>query len=72
MPVEILDRLKRLKVLKDSEAIEENSLPCFVVEGVKNTIEKINWQAVKFLKMQKYEIKDKKFMDFVVPSLTLK
>ena len=38
MPVEILDRLKRLKVLKDSEAIEENSLPCFVVEGIKNTI----------------------------------
>ena len=67
-----IDRLKRLKVLKDSEAIEENSLPCFVVEGVKNTIQKINWQTVKFLKMQKYEMKDKNFMDFIVPCLTLK
>jgi hypothetical protein len=72
LPSDIMDRFKRMKVLKHSDAIEENSLPCFLVEAYKRTIDKVNSQTLKFLRIQRYEIKDKVFTNFIVPEIGLK
>lgn len=72
IPVETLNRLKRLKIYMDPETIEENSLPCLVVEGHTKSVERMNAECLKFLHCHRYEIKDKNFHNFIMPALSPK
>lgn len=69
---DLLDKLKRLRILADSDMIEEKPLPCFVVDSITQAVEKVNAQALKFMKYHRHEIKDKNFNAMVVPSFNIK
>jgi hypothetical protein len=59
-------------MLADSDSLEFNPLPCFLVESTNKTIEKVNAQALKFLRVERYEVKDKDFNTLVIPNHSLK
>ena len=39
---DIIEKLKRLKILVDSDFIEENLLPSFIIDSSSTAIEKVN------------------------------
>jgi hypothetical protein len=67
---DMIQRLKKIQKANDVEEANESYLPCLNVALESGIIENSNMEILKFLQMNKYEMKGKYLVSLLLPEIT--
>lgn len=68
---QLAKKLQRVKIVKRYDDLKKIDRPCFYVNVDNGKIEQFNKEAMKFLRLKKFELRDKRFDQLFEPQVSL-